>query len=184
MAFQSPSLQSGWASGLCLCCLSTPWAAAPSPRQLGASPPLPGSLRGAHVSSIRAASGKTLPAAFDLEATWLDTPSTSWDAAASVLQCRCLCQGLRRLPGPICCQTTPRAAGAHDAAPALELPHPCPHCAFPLCSLGTFLGCIPAGVVSVPHLEREGPSRAGAMPSPLCRAGTCPVAMVLLHLGA
>lgn len=161
LSIPGPFLQLGQASGLWLCCLSTPRAAAPSPRQRGASPPLTGSFCGTHVSSIRAVSGKTLPAAFDLQATWLDAPSTSWDAAASVLQCCCFCWGLCWLPGPVCSQSTPGAAGAHGAAPALEPPHPCPHRAFPLCSLGTFPGCIPPCVVPVSHLEGEDLSHQG-----------------------
>lgn len=54
-AFSCPAsfLQSGGASGLLLCCLSTPQAAA-HPLQLGASPSLTSSFCGAHVSSIRA----------------------------------------------------------------------------------------------------------------------------------
>lgn len=183
LSIPGPFLQLGQASGLWLCCLSTPRAAAPSPRQRGASPPLTGSFCGTHVSSIRAVSGKTLPAAFDLQATWLDAPSTSWDAAASVLQCCCFCWGLCWLPGPVCSQSTPGAAGAHGAAPALEPPTPVPIVPFLfvpwVLSLGASL------LVLCPSLTWRGKiSPIRAMPSSLCRAGTCPAAMVLLHLRA
>lgn len=74
----------------------------------------------------------------------------------------------------------PGAAGAHDTAPALEPPLSLS----PSRLSSSLLGYIPASVVSIPHLEREGPSRAGSVPSHPCRAGVCPIAVVLLHLGA
>lgn len=85
-----------------------------------------------------------------------------------------------RSQGPFAAKALPGQLKPNDAAPALKPP---PSLS-PLHPSSLLLGYTPACPVSVPHLQQEGLSQAGSVPSCSCRAGLRPVAVVLLHPGA
>lgn len=155
---QPPSLQAAPRRGLARrLCRSPRRAAAPSPRQLGASPPLPGSLRGrSHV----------LHMSRSWRAERLFQPPLIWRL-----------RDWMRSQGPLAAGALPGVAGAHDAAPALE---PSLSPSRPSSSGMSLLLLCPSLTWSGRSLRgRAVPSRSRSR-----RAGDCPAAVVLLHLGA
>lgn len=117
-ALQSPSLQPGQAPGLWLCCSSSPWAAAPSPCQPGASPQcLWGAWRG-----VWTCCSHVLHTSSEREG--LLQPLLIWGPHVWMLRhgrgCSHICPAELWLPGLFAATALPGCCSCSAAAPSLS----------------------------------------------------------------